>query len=115
MNEDDPSSFLLKKDNLIIRKLSYEDSNTITRLKSGISEESKSEDENLANLFFRPVKHGSVRSSVFCMICVTLGTGMLPIPYLFSSNGIILTFILFLIFSFPTYKTLQILIKISRN
>ena len=49
------------------------------------------------------------------MICVTLGTGMLPIPYLFSSNGIILTFILFLIFSFPTYKTLQILIKILRK
>ena len=115
MNEDDPSSFLLKKDNSNIRKFSFEDSNTITRLKSGISEESKSEDENLANLFFRPVKHGSVRSSVFCMICVTLGTGMLPIPYLFSSNGIILAFILFLIFSFPTYKTLQILIKISRK
>ena len=118
MNEDDPSSFLLKKNDSNIRKFSFEDTNTITRLKSGISEESignKSEDENLYNLFFRPVKHGSVRSSVFCMICVTLGTGMLPIPYLFSSNGIILTFILFLIFSFPTYKTLQILIKISRK
>ena len=98
MNEDDPSSFLLKKNDSNFRKFSFEDTNTITRLKSGISEESignKSEDENLYNLFFRPVKHGSVRSSVFCMICVTLGTGMLPIPYLLSSNGIILTFILF--------------------
>ena len=50
MNEDDPSSFLLKKNDSNIRKFSFEDTNTITRLKSGISEESignKSEDENL--------------------------------------------------------------------
>ena len=118
MNEDDPSSFLLRKNNSNFKKFSFDETTTITRIKSGISEESagsKSEDENFANLFFRPIKHGSVWSSVFCMICVTLGTGMLPIPHLFSSNGLILTFILFLLFSFPTYKTLQILIEISRK
>ena len=114
MNEDDPSSFLIKRP----KKYSFDDTNTVFRLNTGQSEESafsKSEEENLVNVFFRPVKHGSVRSSVFCMICVTLGTGMLPIPHLFTSNGLILTFILFLIFSLPTYKTLQILIKISRK
>ena len=118
MNEDDPSSLLLQKRNSNFKKFSFDETTKITRLKSGLSEESmgsKSEDEIFANLFFRPIKHGSVRSSVFCMICVTLGTGMLPIPHLFSSNGLILTFILFLIFSFPTYKTLQILIEISRK
>ena len=114
MNEDDPSSFLIKKP----KKYSFDDISTVFRINSAQSEESafsRSEDENPVNTFFRPVKHGSVRSSVFCMICVTLGTGMLPIPHLFSSNGLILTFIFFLIFSFPTYKTLQILIKISRK
>ena len=114
MNEDDPSSFLIKKP----KKYSFDDISTVFRINSAQSEESafsRSEDENPVNTFFRPVNHGSVRSSVFCMICVTLGTGMLPIPHLFSSNGLILTFIFFLIFSFPTYKTLQILIKISRK
>ena len=118
MNEDDPSSFLLKNPTSHKKKYSFDDTNTILHLNSGLSEaskESKSEDENLANFFFRPIKNGSVWSSVFCMICVTLGTGMLPIPNLFSSNGLILTFILYLIFSFPTYKTLQIMIKISRK
>ena len=114
MNEDDPSSFLIKR----TKKYSFDEPNTVLHINSGLSEESafsKSEEENLVNAFFRPVKHGSVSSSVFCMICVTLGTGMLPIPHLFTSNGLILTFIFFLIFSFPTYKTLQILIKISRK
>ena len=67
-------------------------------------------EESITTFFFRPVQHGSLKSSIFCMICVTLGTGMLPIPYLFYSNGLILTFILYLIFSFPTYFTLQLLI-----
>ena len=72
-------------------------------------------EESISTIFFRPVHHGSLKSSIFCMICVTLGTGMLPIPHLFSYNGLILTFILFLFFSFPTYITLQILIKISHE
>ena len=74
-NEDDPSSSLLQKKNSNFKKFSFDETTKITRLKSGLSEESvgsKSEDEIFANLFFRPIKHGSVRSSVFCMICVTL-------------------------------------------
>ena len=118
MNEDDPSSSLIKKTNSHFKKYSFDDNEKVIHIQSGISEASsgsKSEDDNIANAFFRPIKHGSVRSSVFCMICVTLGTGMLPIPHLFSSNGLILTFILFFIFALPTYKTLQIMIKISRK
>ena len=119
MNEDDPTSFLLKKNNSLHSKtFSFDETNTISRLGSEFSSEStgnKSEEDNLAQAFFRPINHGSVMSSVFCMICVTLGTGMFPIPHLFSSNGLVLSLILFLFFSFPTYKTLQILIKISRK
>ena len=119
MNEDDPTSFLIKKSNSLHSKtFSFDEINTISRLGSEFSSESiesKSEDDNLAHTFFRQVSHGSVMSSVFCMICVTLGTGMFPIPHLFVSNGLILTLILFLFFSIPTYKTLQILIKISRK
>ena len=79
-----------------------------------LSENSGSE-ETIANIFFRPVQHGSLRSSIFCMICVTLGTGMLPIPGLFYSNGLILTFIIYLFCALPTYYTLQILISLSHE
>ena len=72
-------------------------------------------EESITKIFFRHVNHGSLRSSIFCMICVTLGTGMLPIPHLFVSNGLFLTFILFLFFSFPTYITLQLLIQLSHD
>ena len=113
MNEDDLSSFLLEKNNSNKKKFSFDEKDNL--IKSEESIDSKSENENIVKAFFRPVNHGSVRSSVFCMICVTLGTGMLPIPHLFSSNGLILTFILYLMFSIPTYKTLQILIKVARE
>ena len=74
----------------------------------------KSSNEDISfNLFFRPIKHGSLRSSIFCMICVTLGTGMLPLPYFFRTNGIILTLIMYFFCSIPTYFTLQLLIKMS--
>ena len=74
-----------------------------------------STDETITNIFFRPVQHGSLKSSIYCMICVTLGTGMLPIPNLFVSNGLILTFIIYLLCALPTYYTLQLLINISHE
>lgn len=67
----------------------------------------------LYNLFFQPIKHGSLKTSIFCMICVTLGTGMLPLPYFFKSNGIILTLVVFLICGASTYITLKILISLA--
>ena len=70
-------------------------------------------EDSLSNIFFRPINHGSLRHSVFALICVTLGTGMLPLPYFFKTNGIILTLLLFILCSFPTYLTLQQLIAIS--
>ena len=112
MNEDDPTSSLLPNNNSNSKKVSFDEFDNLAISEENI--DSKHENESIVNAFFRPVKHGSVRSSVFCMICVTLGTGMLPIPHLFSSNGLLLTFILYLIFSYPTYRTLKILIKIAR-
>lgn len=127
MNEKD-SSFNLLGYKLSFNKTfqeipQYEDESDIIpilprkRFFSEIFHENRKDsiEETISTVFFRPVHHGSLKSSIFCMICVTLGTGMLPIPHLFSSNGLILTFILYLFFSFPTYKTMQMLIKISHN
>ncbi len=52
-------------------------------------------DISLSSLLFRPIQSGSLRSSVYGLICVTLGTGMLPLPYFFRTNGILLTLIIF--------------------
>ena len=107
MDEDDPTSYLLS-DQLILNKTfqepnqyknkDYNFQNILPKKKfSGEffhKNRKSSIEESISTVFFRPVHHGSLKSSIFCMICVTLGTGMLPIPHLFSSNGLILTFIL---------------------
>lgn len=128
MDEDDPTSYLLSNQ-LILNKTfqepiqyknkDYNFQNILPKKKfSGevyLKSRKPSIEESISTVFFRPVHHGSLKSSIFCMICVTLGTGMLPIPHLFSSNGLILTFILYLFCALPTYKTMQILIKISHE
>ena len=128
MDEDDPTSYLLS--NQLILNKTFQEPNQYKNKdfdlqkilpKKKYSEEDfhknrkSSIEESISTVFFRPVHHGSLKSSIFCMICVTLGTGMLPIPHLFSSNGLILTFILYLFCALPTYKTMQILIKISHE
>lgn len=67
----------------------------------------------LSNLFFQPIKRGSLRSSVFALICVTLGTGMLPLPYFFKTNGVVLTMVMYAFCGIATYLTLKILINMA--
>lgn len=118
MDEDDSSPLLLKHklslNKIFEEKNQYSEDNTSLNKKKYLSEKLNL-NRAISKIFFRQINLGSLKSSVFCMICVTLGTGMLPIPHLFTSNGLILTFVLYLFFSFPTYITLQILIKISHD
>ena len=69
--------------------------------------------KKLKLIYFQPLRPGSLRASIFGLVCVTLGTGMLPLPYFFKSNGIILTLIIFLICAFSTLWTLKILINLA--
>jgi amino acid permease len=64
-------------------------------------------------IYFQPLRPGSLRASIFGLVCVTLGTGMLPLPYFFKTNGIILTLIIFFICAFSTLWTLKILINLA--
>ena len=124
MNEEESSSPLIPKkesstisdqiNNLIISQNNNDSNFEEEKIKSSQAN-SFSTDETISNIFFRPVQHGSLKSSIYCMICVTLGTGMLPIPHLFVSNGLILTLIIYLFCSLPTYYTLQLLISISHK
>ena len=63
----------------------------------------------LTNLFSQP----SLRSSIFALICVTLGTGMLPLPYFFKTNGVVLTMVMYAFCGIATYLTLKILINMA--
>lgn len=63
--------------------------------------------------YFNPVYPGSLKASVFALICVTLGTGMLPLPYFFITNGILLTMAIFLLCGFATLYTLKLLISMA--
>lgn len=127
MDDDDPTTYLIN--NKLSSNKSFEE-NSNYNIENNISNKIPRKtfstkyfykygeipiEESISTFFFRPIQHGSLKSSIFCMICVTLGTGMLPIPYLFYSNGLILTFILYLIFAFPTNFTLQLLITISHE
>ena len=69
--------------------------------------------QKIKQIYFQPMRPGSLRASIFCLICVTLGTGMLPLPYFFKSNGIILTLFIFFFCAFSTLLTLKILINLS--
>jgi vesicular inhibitory amino acid transporter len=64
-------------------------------------------------IYFQPMHPGSLRASIFCLICVTLGSGMLPLPYFFKTNGIILTLLIYFFCAFSTLRTLKILCNLS--
>lgn len=60
-------------------------------------------------LYFQPITKGSVRASIFCLLCVSVGSGVLSLPYNIKVPGLILGMIIFLISSFATYWTLNLL------
>ncbi len=70
---------------------------------------------NLRKTYFSPLAPGSLRASIFALICVTLGSGMLPLPYFFKRNGIFLSLIIFLFCGFCTLFTLKILLELAHK
>lgn len=108
MNNNEEELQYLNQKNPIINKLSsleiYSEDNKLTNVDTL---------EKLTQIYFQPMHPGSLRASIFCLICVTLGSGMLPLPYFLKANGIILTLILFFLCAFSTLYTLKILINLS--
>ena len=70
---------------------------------------------NLRKTYFSPLAPGSLRASIFALICVTLGSGMLPLPYFFKRNGIFLSLIIFLFCGFCTLFTLKISLELTNK
>ena len=69
----------------------------------------------LNRTYFSPLAPGSLRASIFALICVTLGSGMLPLPYFFKRNGIFLSLIIFLFVGFTTLSTIKILLNLANK
>ncbi len=75
----------------------------------------KQESNSLRNTYFSPLAPGSLRASIFALVCVTLGSGMLPLPYFFRKNGIFESLIIFLFCGFCTLFTLKILLELAHK
>jgi hypothetical protein len=61
------------------------------------------------NRLFRPITSGSMRGSIFCLLCITFGSGILSLPYAIKLCGLILTIIIFITAAFLIYTTLNLL------
>lgn len=66
--------------------------------------------QKIGNLF-RPITQGSLRGSIFCLLCITFGSGILSLPYSMKVCGVALTLFLFFISAACIYYTLILLIE----
>ncbi len=64
-------------------------------------------------IFYYRLTRGSTSGSVFCLLCLTFGSGILALPYSFSKAGIVLGSLLFILASFFVYWTLNLLTKVA--
>jgi amino acid permease len=53
----------------------------------------------------------SISGSVFCLLCLTFGTGILALPYSLSRIGVVLGLAIYLLASYSVYITLGLLTK----
>ena len=61
------------------------------------------------NRLFRPMTNGSMRGSIFCLLCITFGSGILSLPYSIKLCGLVLTLIIFIISAYLVFTTLNLL------
>jgi amino acid permease len=54
---------------------------------------------------------GSIIGSVFCLLCLTFGSGILALPYSFTKIGIGLGLVLYFLAAYSVYWTLNLLTK----
>jgi hypothetical protein len=65
--------------------------------------------DSLKQLYFEG--NGSIIGSIFCLLCLTFGSGILALPYSFAQLGIGLGLALYLLASYCVYLTMGLLTK----
>jgi amino acid permease len=69
--------------------------------------------EKWRQVYFSPITQGSLRASIMCLLCVTLGSSLLSMPYTMKSLGVILGLIMFFITGFICHWTLVLVEKVA--
>jgi amino acid permease len=93
------------------------------RLSSLSDEYRPSKDKNILEnkleewkaVYFQPITKGSLRASIFCLLCVTLGSSLLSMPYTMKACGVILSLIIFIICAILTGWTLNLIVKTAQK
>ena len=70
---------------------------------------------NLRKAYFSLLVPYSLRALIFALICLTLGSRMLPLQYFFKMNVIFLSLIIFLFCVFCTLFNLKILLELTNK
>jgi amino acid permease len=66
-----------------------------------------------STMYLEPITKGSLRASVLCLVCLSLSTSVLSMPYTMKTNGVILCLILFVISWYATTWTMRLLGQIA--
>lgn len=109
--------------NIDFEKKDYKRPLLLHRLSSLSDEFRPNESKNLIEnkldewraIYFQPITKGSLRASIFCLFCVTLGTSILSIPYTMKSCGVILCLIIFAICAILTSWTLKLMVLTAKK
>jgi uncharacterized membrane protein len=64
-----------------------------------------------ANAFFAPITKGSLRTSIFCLLCVNFGSVCLTMPYTMKTVGVISSLVIFVISSLAAHWTMTLIGK----
>jgi amino acid permease len=62
-----------------------------------------------STMYLEKIKKGSLRASVLCLVCLSISTSVLSMPYTMKANGVILCLILFFIAWYATSWTMGLL------
>ena len=61
--------------------------------------------------WFGPLTPGSMRGSIFALMQTALGAGILSLPYVFKTSGVLVGTTLLIISCYLSYVTMKILVK----
>ena len=65
------------------------------------------------NSYFNHIKTESLTGTIFVLLCITFGSGILSLPYTFKCVGIILGLILFIFSALACFWTLKLLVELA--